>query len=185
MIKKTIGLVLGVFLFVIMLTAPPPGMTPLTAKAAAVAVLMATWWITEAIPIPATALLPLALYPLLGIMDARVTARAYGDHNVFLFMGGFFIAMAMQKWKLHRRIALHIIGVVGEGPRTIILGFMCATAFLSMWISNTATTMMMIPIAMAVIGQVVGEKRVGSLAPGLDRTHLSLSHYTTLCSGPT
>jgi sodium-dependent dicarboxylate transporter 2/3/5 len=99
-------------------------------------------------------------------MDARVAARAYGDHNVFLFMGGFFIAMAMQKWNLHRRIALHIISVVGEGPRTIILGFMCATAFLSMWISNTATTMM-IPIAMAVIGQVVGEKSGNSVAPAL------------------
>lgn len=151
-----------------MMIAPPPaGMTPLTAKAAAVALLMAVWWITEAIPIPATALLPIALYPLLGIMDARVTARAYGDHNVFLFMGGFFIAMAMQKWDLHRRIALHIISVVGAGPRTIILGFMCATAFLSMWISNTATTMMMVPIAMAVIGQVVGEERSGSVAPAL------------------
>jgi sodium-dependent dicarboxylate transporter 2/3/5 len=142
-------------------------MTPQTAKAAAVALLMATWWITEAIPIPATALLPLALYPLLGVMDTRVTARAYGDHNVFLFMGGFFIAMAMQKWNLHRRIALHIVSLVGEGPRTIILGFMCATAFLSMWISNTATTMMMIPIAMAVIGQVVRDKRPGPVAPAL------------------
>lgn len=168
MIKKTIGLVLGASFFIFFLVTPPPaGMTPITAKAAAVALLMATWWITEAIPIPATALLPIALYPLLGIMDARATSRAYGDHNVFLFMGGFFIAMAMQKWNLHKRIALHIISVVGDGPRTIILGFMCASAFLSMWISNTATTMMMIPIAMAVIGQVMGERRSVSLAPAL------------------
>lgn len=168
MLKRTIGLILGAALFALLLAVPTPaGMTPQTAKAAAVALLMATWWITEAIPIPATALLPLALYPLLGVMDTRVTARAYGDHNVFLFMGGFFIAMAMQKWNLHRRIALHIVALVGEGPRTIILGFMCATAFLSMWISNTATTMMMIPIAMAVLGQVVREKRAGSVSPAL------------------
>jgi sodium-dependent dicarboxylate transporter 2/3/5 len=168
MLKRKIGLVLGALLFALFLAVPAPaGMTPQTAKAAAVALLMATWWITEAIPIPATALLPLALYPLLGVMDTRVTARAYGDHNVFLFMGGFFIAMAMQKWNLHRRIALHIVALVGEGPRTIILGFMCATAFLSMWISNTATTMMMMPIAMAVIGQIVKDERRAAVAPAL------------------
>jgi sodium-dependent dicarboxylate transporter 2/3/5 len=168
MLKRKIGLILGAVLFAFVLAVPTPaGMTPQTAKAAAVALLMATWWITEAIPIPATALLPLALYPLLGVMDTRVTARAYGDHNVFLFMGGFFIAMAMQKWNLHRRIALHIVSLVGEGPRTIVLGFMCATAFLSMWISNTATTMMMMPIAMAVIGQVARDKRPGPVAPAL------------------
>jgi len=168
MLKRKIGLVLGVVLFAVLLAAPEPaGMTPQTARAAAAALLMATWWITEAIPIPATALLPVALYPVLGIMDAKTTARAYGDHNVFLFMGGFFIAMAMQKWGLHRRIALHIISVVGQGPRTIVLGFMCATAFLSMWISNTATTMMMLPIAMAVLAHVAGEKSPPALAPAL------------------
>jgi sodium-dependent dicarboxylate transporter 2/3/5 len=112
---------------------------------------MAIWWITEAIPIPATALLPLALFPLLTISKAGVVARAYGDSNIFLFMGGFFLAMAMQRCNLHRRIALQIIHLIGTRPRRIVLGFMVATAFLSMWISNTATTMMVYPIALAVV----------------------------------
>jgi len=168
MTKRGIGLVLGLLLFAVLLARPaPPGMTPEAARAAAVALLMATWWITEAIPIAATALLPIALYPLLGVMGGKATAKAYGDHNVFLFMGGFFIAMAMQKWNLHKRIALAIVSVVGDSPRTIMLGFMCATAFLSMWISNTATTMMMIPIAIAVLSQAAEEVRKGSFAPAL------------------
>jgi sodium-dependent dicarboxylate transporter 2/3/5 len=166
--KRGIGLVLGLVIFAVLLTRPAPaGMTPEAARAAAIALLMAIWWITEAIPIPATALLPLALYPLLGVMNGKVTAEAYGDHNVFLFMGGFFIAMAMQKWNLHKRIALSIISVVGDSPRTLVLGFMCATAFLSMWISNTATTMMMVPIAIAVLSQVPSGSRAGSFAPAL------------------
>jgi len=166
--KRGIGLVLGLALFAFFLARPAPaGMTPEAARAAAVALLMAVWWITEAIPIAATALLPLALYPLLGVMGGKATARAYGDHNVFLFMGGFFIAMAMQKWNLHKRIALAVISVVGDSPRTLVLGFMCATAFLSMWISNTATTMMMIPIAIAVLSQAPEGIRAGSFAPAL------------------
>ncbi len=116
-----------------------------------ITVLMAWWWITEAIPIPATALLPLAAFPLLGVQRARDVASAYGDHNIFLFMGGFFLAITMQKWGLHRRLALHIIKIIGSSPRKIILGFMVATAVLSMWISNTATTMMMYPIGLAIV----------------------------------
>ncbi|MCK5331929.1 MAG: SLC13/DASS family transporter [Candidatus Marinimicrobia bacterium] len=124
---------------------------PLVTRTAAVAALMAIWWITEAIPIPATALLPVALFPLLGIMTGKTVAATYFNHIIFLFIGGFIMALAMQKWNLHRRIALRIILIIGASPRRILLGFMLATAFLSMWISNTATTMMMVPIALAVI----------------------------------
>jgi len=120
-------------------------------RMAAVAVLMAGWWITEAIPIPATALLPVALFPLLGIMNGKQVAGAYFNNIIFLFIGGFIMALAMQRWGLHRRIALRTLLLIGGGPRRIVLGFMVATAFLSMWISNTAATMMMMPIAMAVI----------------------------------
>ena len=150
--RQKIGLFLGMSLFIFILFLPPAsGMSIQAKNAGAVALLMATWWITEAIPIPATALLPLILFPLLSIMAAKDVALRYADQNIFLFMGGFFIAMAMQRWDLHKRIALHIVKILGTSPRKIILGFMVATAFLSMWISNTATTMMMFPIGLAVI----------------------------------
>ncbi|MCP4568880.1 MAG: SLC13/DASS family transporter [FCB group bacterium] len=139
-------------------------------RCAAVAALMAIWWITEAIPIPATALLPVALYPLLGIMKGKATAAIYFNHVIFLFIGGFIIALAMQRWELHRRIALKIILLIGISPRRIILGFMAATFFLSMWISNTATTMMMVPMAMAIIIKMkesFEEKQVRRFAVGL------------------
>lgn len=150
--RQKIGLFLGIGLFVAMMFLPPPtGMSVQAKNTAAVALLMATWWITEAIPIPATALLPLILFPCLAVLSAKDVAVRYADQNIFLFMGGFFIAMAMQRWDLHKRIALYIIKILGTSPRKIILGFMVATAFLSMWISNTATTMMMFPIGLAVI----------------------------------
>ncbi|MBC7186130.1 MAG: SLC13/DASS family transporter [Calditrichaeota bacterium] len=117
----------------------------------ALAALMAWWWITEAIPVPATALLPLALLPVLGVQPVREVAASYGDSNIFLFMGGFFLAVTMQRWGLHRRLALHVIRLIGSNPRTLVLGFMVATAALSMWISNTATTLMMYPIALALV----------------------------------
>jgi len=150
--RQRIGLFLGLGLFILVLVLPPAsGMSPQAKRTAAVALLMACWWISEAIPIPVTALLPLILFPLLSIMAAKDVASRYADQNIFLFMGGFFIAMAMQRWELHKRIALHIIRILGTSPHRIILGFMIATAFLSMWISNTATTMMMFPIGLAVI----------------------------------
>ena len=131
-------------------------------RVVAVASLMAIWWITEAIPIAATALLPVALFPLLNVMSTKATTSSYANDIVFLFLGGFLIAMAMQKWHLHRRIALHIIKVVGVSPSRIILGFMLATAFLSMWISNTATTMMMLPIAIAVASKLTNNDNSGA-----------------------
>ena len=128
-------------------------MTPAAVGVAAVAVLMAVWWVTEAIPLAATALLPIVLYPLLDVMGGGEVTRAYGHHLIFLFMGGFFIAVTMEKWGLHRRIALHTIQLVGVTPSRMVLGFMLATAFLSMWISNTAATMMMVTIGLAVVQQ--------------------------------
>src|SRR5699024_7617630 len=107
---------------------------------------ISTWWITEAVPIPVTSLLPLVLFPITGGLEIGDTASSYGDETIFLFMGGFMIALAMEKWNLHRRIALTIISLIGTNMNRIVLGFMVATGFLSMWISNTATAMMMVPI---------------------------------------
>ncbi len=153
--RKQAGFFTGILFFVLILTLPlGVGLSTPARHAAACALLMAVWWITEAIPISATSLLPLALYPLLKIMDAKDVALNYADRNIFLFMGGFFIAMAMQRHNLHKRIALSIIYLLGTSSRKIILGFMAATAFLSMWISNTATAMMMLPIGLAVIDHV-------------------------------
>ena len=152
--RNRIGLFTGAAVFFIILLLPlPAGMPPAALRVGAIASLMAVWWLTEAIPIPATALLPLALFPLLGITDSKQASAPYANHLIFLFLGGFFIAIAMEKWNLHKRIALRIIDLVGTSPNRIILGFMISTAFLSMWISNTATAMMMVPVGMAIIKQ--------------------------------
>lgn len=151
---------LGPALFLLLLLAPAPaGMTPAAMKVAAVTALMATWWVMEAIPIPATALVPIALFPLLGVMPSAKVTPAYANHLIYLFMGGFLIAVAIERWNLHRRIALHTIRLVGTTPNRVVLGFMLATAFLSAWISNTATAMMMVTIGIALLRQVglVGE----------------------------
>ncbi len=149
---RLIGFWLGLGLFGVVLFLPPAsGMSPAAQKTAAVTALMVCWWMTEAIPIPVTALAPLLLFPLLGIMNSAAVARPYANENIFLFLGGFCIALAMERWNLHRRIALHLIHRIGDRPRRMILGFMIATAFLSMWISNTATTMMMLPIGLSLM----------------------------------
>ncbi|MGB5953569.1 MAG: SLC13 family permease [Ornithinimicrobium sp.] len=122
---------------------------------AAIGVLMAVWWVTEAVPLSVTSLLPIVLFPLLTEQDVTATAAPYANPIVFLFLGGFLIAIAMQKWNLHRRIALLTLRRVGTHPRRIILGMMISTAFLSMWVSNTATTLMMLPIAISVLALVV------------------------------
>jgi sodium-dependent dicarboxylate transporter 2/3/5 len=153
---------LGPVLFFVTLFLNLDPSRPEVTRMAAVAVLMATWWITDAIPLAATALLPLVMYPALGIMKTRECAPIYLNSTIFLFIGGFMIALTMEKWSLHRRIALWIIRRVGGGPSRIILGFMVAAAFLSMWISNTATAIMMVPIAMAIILQL--EERFGPRA---------------------
>ncbi len=149
---KLVGLILGPVLFMGLLLSPAPqGMSPEAARVAAVTVLMAVWWVTEAIPIPVTSLLPIALFPILHVMPSKAATLPYANHLIFLFMGGFLIAVTMEKWNLHRRIALSTISLFGTRPGRILLGFMCATAFLSMWVSNTATAMMMVPIGMAVV----------------------------------
>ncbi len=143
----------------------PSGITPEGQRMAAVALLMALWWIGEVVPIAVTALMPLVLYPLLGIMPSKNVAPNYGNHLIFLFLGGFMIALAMEKWNLHKRIALTIILKIGTSPQRVIFGFMTATAFLSMWISNTATTMMMLPVAMAVVRQIASQTKFSSEVP--------------------
>jgi len=135
-----------------------------------VAVLMAVWWVSEAIPLFATALMPLILFPLLGILPGRETAPIYFNSTVVLFIGGFLIALTMEKWNLHKRIALGIIHAVGGSPSRIVLGFMIAAAFLSMWISNTATAVMMVPIGLAIALQTeasVGAGRSRRFCTGL------------------
>ena len=151
-LQKWLGLFGGLFLFILMLWSDPPeGLGKEGWVTAAVAILMAIWWISEAIPIPATALLPLVLFPLLEIANIKETVIPYSNPIIFLFMGGFIIAIAMQEWGLHKRIALNIIRIIGHKPKNIILGFMIASAFISMWVSNTAATIMMLPIALSVI----------------------------------
>lgn len=149
---KTAGLYLGPILFFVYLSLPPPGgMEPAASKTLAVTLLMITWWITEAIPIAATSLLPVVLFPVLGVIPVQEASSPYANPLIFLFLGGFIIASAMQRWDLHHRIALRIIVFAGIKPLSIIKGFIAASAFLSMWVSNTATAMMMLPIAVSVL----------------------------------
>lgn len=128
-----------------------PGDDPLIGRMAAVALWMAAWWVTEAVPIPVTALLPIVLMPTLGIMGVGDVAPNYGRSTVFLFLGGFLLALGLEASGAHRRLALWIVQLVGGAPPRLVLGFMISTAFLSMWISNTATVMVMMPIALAVL----------------------------------
>ncbi len=150
MVRKW-GLLLGPILFIIILLLPFPVGKELMQKVLAVAAWIITWWITEAVNISVTALLPLALFPIMRVMELKEVASSYGSPIIFLFFGGFVIALALEKVRLHRRIALNIIRLTGTSPDRVVLGFMIATAFLSMWISNTATTLVMLPIAISVI----------------------------------
>ena len=118
---------------------------------AAVTILMGVWWMTEAIPLAATALLPLVIFPLAGVGTIKEGGAPYASATIFLFMGGFLIALALQRWNLHRRLALYVVKVIGTSPKRLILGFMLATGFLSMWVSNTATAVVMLPIGTSVL----------------------------------
>ncbi|RMD63721.1 MAG: DASS family sodium-coupled anion symporter [Planctomycetota bacterium] len=141
-------------LAVVVYLAMPAGAGHPARATAAIGVLMAVLWMTEALPLPATSLLPLALFPIAGVATMRQAAAPYAHPLIYLFMGGFLIALAMEKWGLHRRVALHVILAVGTKPARLVGGFMLASALLSMWISNTATTVMMLPIALATLRMV-------------------------------
>ena len=131
----------------------PDGLSEQGVSALAVALWVGAWWVTEAVPIAVSALLPIILFPLSGALDLSATTVSYGHKYVFLYLGGFFLAIAIEKVNLHRRIALAVISLIGTRMRMIVLGFMVATAFLSMWISNTATSVMMLPIGLAIVAQ--------------------------------
>jgi len=190
--SKYIGLFLGIILFLIILlfTDLKPGHPEVT-RTLAVAVLMATWWVTEAIPLSITALLPIVLFPLLGILDGKEVSTTYMNHIIFVYVGGFAMALAMEKWNLHKRIALKILMLVGVSPGRILFGFMMATAFLSMWISNTATTMMMIPIVLSIIlslEETIGKKSISKYSTGLFLAiaySASIGGMSTLVGSPT
>lgn len=169
------GLILGPLLFVLTLAFfQPEGLSPEARAVLASTLWIATWWITEAIPIPVTSLLPVVLFPLTGALDGDAVVSAYGNDIIFLFIGGFSLAIAMEKWNLHQRIALSIVSAIGTSPRRIVLGFMVATGFLSMWVSNTAATMMMIPVGLAVAYQAARSLRGGEHAGELSKFEKSI-----------
>ena len=150
---RTRGVVAGLVAMAVMLLLPSPAGMPAEAwRVAAVAVLMATWWISEAVPLPATALLPVALFPLLGIAPLAKAAAPYADPVLFLFLGGFLLGIGLERRDLHKRAGLHAILLVGTSPRRLVGGFLVATAALSMWVSNSATAVIMLPVASAVLG---------------------------------
>ncbi len=144
----------GLILFVLVLFLHPFHLAGLSLKVLAIAALMIFWWIAEALPMPVVALLPLVLFPLMGISTISETAAPYSNEVIFLFMGGFLIGLGIEKWGLHKRIALNIVRMTGTSGNKILLGFILSTGFISMWLSNTATTMMMFPIAASVISVV-------------------------------
>ncbi|MCA8900068.1 MAG: SLC13/DASS family transporter [Hyphomonas sp.] len=163
---RQIGLILGLAIPVLMLlTGPPADLTPIAWVTAALLVTMASWWATEAIPIPATSLLPLFVLPtaaaiightdggtdaaILAQLTPKVIGASYADHIVLLLLGGFIVALGVERWNLHKRVALNIVDRVGTSPGALVFGFMLATALISMWISNTATSLMMVPIALS------------------------------------
>ncbi len=146
------GLVLGPLLFLVLLLWPDLGLDPTQRRVAAVAAWTATWWLTSAQPVGATSLLPAALLPLLGVLDAKTVAPFYMDDLVLLFLGAFLLTRGLERWNVHRRLALLVLQRVGTRPRRLVLGMMCATAGLSMFVNNTSTTLLMLPIALALLG---------------------------------
>ena len=149
---RWVGIVAGLLAALIVYSVMPGDVAHAARLTAATAVLMAIWWMTEAVPIPATSLLPLVIFPVLsGDVSVNDVGASYGNNIIFLFMGGFMIALAMQRWNLHRRIALRTVRFMGTNPSMVIAGFMVATGFLSMWVSNTATAVMMLPIGVSVL----------------------------------
>lgn len=160
---RNFGLILGVLLFALtLITQAPAGMSEAAWLTAGVGLLMAVWWATEAVPVPVTSLLPIVLFPLLGQASIKEITAPYAHPVIYLLFGGFIIATALERWNLHRRLALNVLVRVGNHPSAIIGGFMAATAFLSMWISNTATTIMMIPIALSIAHVINNSEEKGN-----------------------
>ncbi len=149
--KKEIAMLIGLAIAMLFYFFNPFSLAPKSVTVLSVAFAMITWWVLEAAPLAIVALVPIVVFPLLGITTVKEVTKSYSDSTIFLFMGGFFIALAIEKWNLHKRIALGIINITGTNGNQIILGFIIATCFLSLWLSNTATTMMMLPIAGSVI----------------------------------
>ena len=151
-LRENFGFLLGVTAaLVVMLLPTPEGLSLEAHKTAALFLLMGIWWATEAVPVAVTALVPLALFPMLGIVDIQSAANPYANKTIYLFFGGFLIATAIQKWDLHKRIALFVLEYAGSNGASLILGFMLTAALISMWVMNTATTIMLLPIGLAVI----------------------------------
>ena len=160
--SQIVGLILGPLLLLIMLLAGGPNeLPPVAWTTAAIGVLMAVWWATEAVPIAVTALLPIVFFPMSGVATIQDTVPPYANKVIFLFLGGFIVAFAMQRWNLHKRIALTVLQYAGGNGRSLVGGFMLASALISMWVMNTSTTMMLLPIAISII--TVIHKTVGSL----------------------
>jgi sodium-dependent dicarboxylate transporter 2/3/5 len=190
--RKYIGFFLGIagFLAIFLLTDLEPGKPEVTATLA-VAVLMAVWWVSETIPLAVTALVPIVLFPALGVLDGKAVSSVYINYIIFIFVGGFIMALAMEKWSLHKRIALKLLVFIGVSPGRILVGFMATSAFLSMWISNTATTMMMIPIVISIVMSLeesMGGKSIVKYATGLLLAiaySSSIGGMSTLVGSPT
>ena len=168
-LRQKIGFIVGLSLFFSFIIIPPPeNMNPLAMKAAGVSLLMSVFWVTEAISIFATAFIPIALFPLLGVLDSSQIASSYGHHIVLLIIGAFFVAKAIEVNNLHKRIALATIRIVGTSRQKIMLGFMISTGFLSMWTSNNSTTLMMLPIGLAILDREENQGAdISRFAPGL------------------
>ncbi|MEN8202103.1 MAG: SLC13 family permease [Bacteroidota bacterium] len=190
--RRFIGFFLGIlaFLVILLFADLEPGKPEVTATLA-VAALMAIWWISETIPLAVTALVPIVLFPALGVLDGKSVSEVYINHIIFIFVGGFIMALAMEKWNLHKRIALKLLVLIGVSPGRILVGFMATSAFLSMWISNTATTMMMIPIVMSIVlslEESLGFRKMSNYATGLMLAiaySASIGGMSTLVGSPT
>jgi sodium-dependent dicarboxylate transporter 2/3/5 len=173
-IKNNKGFLFGVLSAIVVLLFPTPESLSYEAhKTAALFLLMGVWWATEAVPVPVTALVPLAAFPVLGIVDIQSAANPYANKTIYLFFGGFLLATAIQKWDLHKRIALFVLENVGSNGASLVLGFMVTAALISMWVMNTATTIMLLPIGLAVI-TVVKETVKGLSEEETENFQLSL-----------